>query len=143
MKSINLKSVFTSGLIAGIIINVSGLSMIPVVGNKMSDVLSNLGLPPLSGLSIVFLIFVSIVLGILLVFLYAVLKPHLGSKIKTVIISSLIVWFISYFLNNLSLVVYGFMPIGLVIIGAVWGLGELLMASIVGSKLYKEVGQVK
>ena len=31
------------------------------------------------------------------------------------------------------------MPVKLVVIGTVWGLGELLLAGIVGSKLYKEV----
>jgi hypothetical protein len=143
MKSINFKSVFICGFIAGIIINISAISMVPAVGNEMNDVLANRGLPPLSNMSMVFFSFVSIVLGIFLVFLYSILKPHLGSKIKTAIISSLIVWFIAYFLSNVSLVVYGFMPVKLVIIGTVWGLGELLLAGIVGSKLYKEVGQLK
>jgi hypothetical protein len=117
--------------------------MVPVVGNEMDNVLANRGLPPLSNMDMVFFSFVSIVLGIFLVFLYAILKPHLGSKTKTAIIVSLIVWFIAYFLSNVSLVVYGFMPVRLVIIGTVWGLGELLLASIFGSKLYKEVEQEK
>jgi len=142
MKTINLKSILTTGFIAGIIINISGVSMIPAVGNDMNDVLANRGLPPLSNLAIIFISFVSIIIGIFLVFLYSVLKPHFGSKIKTAIISSLIVWFIAYFLSNVSLLVYGFMPVKLVVIGTVWGLGELLLAGIVGSKLYKEVGQV-
>ncbi|MFA6946324.1 MAG: hypothetical protein WC220_10520 [Pedobacter sp.] len=74
-----------------------------------------------------------------MVFLYSLLKLHIRSKIKTAIISALIVWFIAYFLSNVSLVAYGFMPVKLVVIGTVWGLGELLLAGIVGSKLYKEV----
>jgi hypothetical protein len=143
MKSINLKSVLTTGLIAGIIINISAVSMVPAVGDEMNDVLANRGLPPLTNMSMVFFSFVSIILGIFLVFLYSLLKLHLGSKIKTVIISSLIVWFVAYFLSNVSLVAYGFMPVKLVVIGTVWGLGELLLAGFIGSKLYKEVGQVK
>lgn len=143
MKSMNLKSAITSGFIAGIIINISAISMVPAVGNEMNDVLASRGLPPLSNMSMVFFSFVSIIIGIFLVFLYSLLKLHIRSKIKTAIISALIVWFIAYFLSNVSLVAYGFMPVKLVIIGTVWGLGELLLAGIVGSKLYKEVAQVK
>ena len=139
MKSINFKSALTSGLIAGIIINISAISMVPAVGNEMNDVLANRGLPPLSIMSMVFFSFVSITLGIFLVFLYSLLKLHITSKITTAVTSALIVWFIAYFLSNVSLVVYGFMPVKLVVIGTVWGLGELLLAGIVGSRLYKEV----
>ena len=138
MKSINLKSVLTSGIISGIVILISGMSMVPAVGNQMNEVLASRGLPPLSNLAMVFICFVSISMGIFLVFLYSILKPHLGTKVKTAIISALIVWFIAYFLSNVSLVIYGFMPVKLVVIGTVWGLGELLLAGFVGSKLYKE-----
>jgi hypothetical protein len=139
MKTINLKSALTSGLIAGIIINISAISMVPAVGNEMNDVLANRGLPPLSNMSMVFFSFVSITLGIFLVFLYSLLKLHITSKTKTAVISSLIVWFIAYFLSNVSLIAYGFMPVKLVVIGTVWGLGELLLAGVVGSRFYKEV----
>ena len=139
MNAINLKSALTSGLIAGIIINISAISMVPAVGNEMNDVLANRGIPPLSNLSMVFFSFVSITVGIFLVFLYSLLKPHIKSKIKTAVISALIVWFIAYFLSNVSLIAYGFMPVKLVVIGTVWGLGELLLAGFVGSRLYKEV----
>lgn len=117
---------------------ISAISMVPVVGNEMDEVLATRSLPPLSNLSMVFFCFVSIMNGIFLIFLYSILKPHIGSKIKTAIVSSLIVWFIGYFLSNASLVAYGFMPVRLTVIGTAWGLGELLLAGIVGSKLYKE-----
>ena len=48
-------------------------------------------------MDMVFFSLVSIVLGIFLVFFYAVLKPHCVSKIKTAIIVSLLVWFIAEF----------------------------------------------
>ncbi|MEI6124863.1 MAG: hypothetical protein WCQ95_14700, partial [Bacteroidota bacterium] len=142
MKPLNLKSIFTTGCIAGIIICISAISMVPAVGNQMNEVLAARGLPPLNNLAMVFFSFVSISIGIFLVFIYALVKPHLKSKLKSAIISSLIVWFIAYLLSNVSLALYGFMPVKLVIIGTVWGLGELLLASFVATKLYKEVNQV-
>ena len=141
MKSINLKSVLLAGFISGFVILISGLSMIPAVGNEMNEVLANRGLPPLSNWAMAFICFVSIVNGIFLVFFYSLLKPLFDSKTETAIISSLIVFFFTYFISNISLAVYGFMPLKLTIIGTVWGLGELLLAGLVGSKLYKEVEQ--
>lgn len=139
--SINIKSIITSGLISGVIISISAISMVPVVGNEMDDVLASRGLPPLSSLSMGFFCFVSIVYGIFLIFLYSLIKTHIKSKMKTALISSLVVWFVAYFISNASLVAYGFMPVKLTVIGTVWGLGELLLAGIVGSRLYKEVKQ--
>ena len=142
MKSINLKSILLTGFISGIIILISALSMVPAVGNEMDKILASRGLPPLSNRAMAFFCFVSISNGILLVFLYAVLKPWFVSRIKTAIISSLLVFYFSYLLSNASLVAYGFLPIKFTLIGTVWGLGELLLAGLVGSRLYKEVKQV-
>ena len=142
MKTVNFKSVLFTGFISGIIILISALSMVPAVGNEMDEILASRGLPPLSNRAMVFFCFISISNGILLVFLYSLLKPLFISKIKTAIISSLIVFFFSYFLSNASLVAYGFMPLKFTIIGTAWGLGELLLAGLVGSKLYREVKQV-
>jgi hypothetical protein len=136
--AINVKSVFISGLVSGLIIITSGLTMVPVVGNEMDRVLASRGLPPLSNLAMSFFGFVSIITGLLLVWLYALLKDRFGSGIKTALVISFLVWFMTYFLSNLSLVMYGFMPVKLTVIGTFWGLGELLIAGIVGLKLYKE-----
>ena len=141
MKSINLKSVFITGIICGIVIVISGLTMIPVVGNEMDEILASRGVPPLSDWAILFICFVSICNGIFLVFVYSLLKPFWVSKIKTAIVATLIVFFFTYFMSNLSLVVYGFMPLKFTIIGTVWGLGELILAGLIGSKLYKEIVQ--
>ncbi len=136
---INVKSILTSGLISGLIINLSGISMVPVVGNEMDLVLASRGLPPLSNMAMLYISIVSFIFGIALVWLYAVVKNQLGSRTKTAVIVSIIFWFLTYFLSNVSLVVvYGFMPVRLTVIGTVWGLAELLLAGVVGSKLYKD-----
>jgi hypothetical protein len=135
---INMKSVFTSGLISGLLISISAIGMVPVVGNEMDLVLASRGLPPLSNLAMSYFVFVSLSMGVFLVWLYALAKDKLGSRIKTAVTLSVVVWFIVYFLGNVSLVAYGFMPVRLTVIGTAWGLGELLLAGIVGSYLYKE-----
>ena len=136
---INVKSVITSGLISGLIISLSAITMVPVVGNEMDQVLANRGLPPLSIMAMLFFAMISFINGISLVLVYALVKDHFGAGIKTSVIVSLVFWFLTYFLSNASLIAYGFMPVRLTVIGTAWGLGELLLAGIVGSKLYKDV----
>lgn len=138
---INVKSVITSGLIAGLIISLSAITMVPVVGNEMDLVLESRGLPPLSNMAMLFFVVLCFINGISLILLYALVKERLGAGIRTAVIVSVVFWFLTYFLSNVSLIAYGFMPVRLTVIGTIWGLGELLLAGIVGSKLYKEVKQ--
>ena len=135
---VNLKSVFTSGLVAGITIIVSGLAMIPLVGNQTNEVLASRLLPPLSNGAMGYFAIMSIVLGIIMIWIYALAQSKYESKLKVAIIVSIVIWFLTYFWSNAALVAYGFMPFSLVGIGTVWGLLELILASIIGSKLYKE-----
>lgn len=139
MKTINLKSVLLTGLLCGITILISGLTMIPVAGNEMNEILASRGAPPLSNWAIIMICIVSISNGVFIVFLYSLLKPFWVSKIKTAIISSLIVFIYTYFFSNVSLVIYGFMPLKFTIMGTLWGLGELLLAGLVAAKFYREV----
>lgn len=136
---INLKSVFISGFVAGMIIIISGLGLIPLVGNQMDEVLASRSLPPLSNGAMVYFAIMSIILGISMIWIYAFVQPLYKSKLKIAIIISIIVWFLSYFWSNAALVAYGFMPFKLAFIGTAWGLLELVLASIIGSKLYREV----
>jgi hypothetical protein len=135
---INVKSVITSGLIAGLVISLSAITMVPVVGNQMDEVLASRGLPPLSNLDMAYFVMLSFINGIALILLYAIVKERLGAGIRTALIVSGVFWFITYFFHSISLIVYGFMPVRLTVIGIIWGLGELLLAGAVGSKLYKE-----
>lgn len=134
----NAIKIFKVGLIAGIIICISAVTMVPVVGNQMDLALAKFNLPPLSLSAMIFFLFVSLSLDVTLIWLYAAILPRFKQKKKTAIIAALVLWFPGNCLPNLANVVYGFMPIGLTIIGIIWGLGELLIAGLIGSLLYKE-----
>lgn len=130
--------ILKAGLIAGMIISLSAVTMVPVVGNEMDLALAKFNLPPLSVGAMVFFFMVSIALGITLMWLYAAMLPRFNNRKKTIIIAALILWLNGNLLANLSNVVYGFMPVKLTIIGIVWGLGELLIAGLIGIRFYKE-----
>jgi hypothetical protein len=105
----------------------------------MDAVLESRSLPPLSNGAMGFFAFVSITFGISVIWLYALIHSKFKSKLKAAIVSAIIFWFYAYFLPNAALVAYGFMPFSLSAIGTAWGVLEVLAASIIGSKLYKEV----
>jgi hypothetical protein len=136
--AINAKGVLSGGLVAGLVINISAVLMVPVVGNRMEEALEARGLPPMGGGAMAFFGVMSLVLGALLVWLYAAVRPRLGPGPKTAAIVSILVWFLAYFFANGSNVVFGFMPIHLTVVGTIWGLVELVVAGEVGARLYRE-----
>lgn len=136
--SIRAKRVLGPGLLAGLIVNLSAFTMVPAVGGRFDEALAARGLPPLSPGAMAFFAFVSLALGVILVWLYAAVRPRLGPGPRTAAVAAAFVWFVGYLLPNVALWVYGFLPAGLVAIGTLWGLGELLAAGLVGASLYRE-----
>jgi hypothetical protein len=136
---INVKSLFLSGTITGTIIMIVGGGLVPIVGNQMDEVFKNRLLPPLSNGAIIYFAFNSIVMGIGVMAFYALIKNSIKSRLRAITITSLLFWFFTYFLANAALVAYGFMPLGLTIIGTAWGFLELIIGVMIGSKIYKDV----
>lgn len=136
--AINPKRVLTGGLVAGVIILASAVLMVPVVGDQMDKALEARNLPAMGGGAMAFFALVSLSNGVALVWLYAAVRPRLGPGPRTAALVSLLVWFLAYFLANAANVAYGFMPVRLTVIGTAWGLVELLVAGMVGARLYAE-----
>jgi hypothetical protein len=78
--AMNIKRLLGAGLVAEAVIMLSGATMVPVVGNQMDAVLKARNLPPMSGGAMAFFGVVSLVNGILLVWLYARMRPRLGAS---------------------------------------------------------------
>ncbi len=136
--AIDGKRVLAGGLAAGLVINLSALLMVPAVGKQMEEALLARGVAPLGAGAAAWVILLSFVLGLLLVWLYAAVQPRLGPGLRTASVAALLVWFLAYCAPNLSNAVFGFMPLGLTLVGTAWGLVELLLAGAVGARLYRE-----
>ena len=136
---INFKSFFISGTIAGIVIIIIGGCLVPLIGNQMDEVLKDRFLPPLSIGAMFFFAINSITMGIGVVGLYLLIRTIIKSKLSAILTTSIVFWFFVYFLSSAALVAYGFMPIGLTIIGTSWGLLEVIIGVVVGSKLYRDI----
>lgn len=135
---INRRRVLAGGLVAGFIISLSALAMVPVVGAQMDAALEARGVPPLGTGAMVYFVAQSFIFGVVLVWLYAAVQPRFAPGPKTAALVAILVWFVGYCAANVSNVMYGFMPVSLTLVGTVWGLVELIVAGEVGAYLYRE-----
>jgi len=136
---INTRGVVVGGLVAGLIINVSEYILNePVLGARMVAALAAHNLPPVGGKAIAVFVILGFVLGLVLVWLYAAIRPRFGAGPKTAAIAGAVVWFLDYFCGSVVLGALGLFPTQLIVIALVWGLIELIVAALVGGRLYSE-----
>ena len=95
MSSINTASVIKGGFVAGLIINISQTVLnIPVVGAQMETALAARNLPDVGGAAIGMFVGLCFALGLLMVWLYAAVRPRLGPGPKTAACVGLVIWFL-------------------------------------------------
>ena len=135
-----MKGVVIGGLLAGLIINISETILnIPVLGAQFEAAMKALNLsPPGNGPIIVLFVIGGFVLGLLLVWLYAAIRPRFGAGPRTAIIAAIVFWFLAYFWPSLGTGLMGFIPMKLLSVAVVWGLAEVIIAALAGAAVYKE-----
>ena len=139
MTGIRMGRVIAGGLVAGLIINISETILnVPVLGSQLEEALKARNLPAVSGGAIGYFVAISFLLGILIVWMYAAVRPRFGRGPTTAIKVAVLVWFLTYFWSATSMVAIGFSPVGLTAFGLAWGLVELIVAALVGAKIYVE-----
>lgn len=139
MAGISMGRVITGGLVAGLIVNIGETILnIPLAGAEMEQALQARNLPPVGGGAIAYFVVMCFLLGILMVWTYAAVRPRLGPGPKTAVIVALLAWFMSLVWSGGAQVAMGIMPLKLTMVGLAWGLGELVIASLAGAKVYRE-----
>lgn len=139
MNNINLGRVLLGGLLAGLVLNVGEFLLNDVVlGPQMREFFARYGIPEPGGSFLAAAVTLTFVIGIVLVFLYALIRPRLGPGLKTAIIAGLIMWFGIYvYTGVINGLLFG-APVNVMLIGLIWGLLEYLLAAIAGAWVYKE-----
>ena len=139
MGKINLGRVILGGLVAGLIINISETILnVPVLGAQLEASLRSMNLPPVGGPQIAVFVVEAFALGIATVWLYASIRPRYGAGAGTGVCAGLFVWFFAYLYPGIANGVLGIGSWKLITIGLIWGLVEIVIASVVGAWLYKE-----
>jgi hypothetical protein len=139
MKQITLGRVLLAGLVAGLFLNIGEFLLNEVIfGKQMEAILRRMNVAPPEGRFVAVAVGLTFVSGIVLVFLYALIRPRLGPGPKTAIVSGVILWFGAYFYAGIiDGMLYSF-PVNFLVIALAWGLVEYCVSAIVGAWLYTE-----
>lgn len=139
MGKIKIGRVLLGGLLAGVILNVGETVLnVVVAGQAMETALAARNLPPVGGPAIGGFVVITFLLGILTVWLYAAIRPKFGPGPGTAMIAALVVWFFAYLHQSAAMVLMGILPAKVMVLGTVWGLVEIVVASIAGAWVYRE-----
>jgi len=142
--AINTGKVVVGGLAAGVIMNVSGfvvqgMMLGPRMMAEMAAVAPSLANMQPGGGEIAGRVLTQFIVGIMLVWIYAAMRPRFGPGPKTALISAFTVWIFG-FLFYLDWLYAGMMlPATYAIVSVVMAI-TLAIASWVGCMLYKEEG---
>jgi hypothetical protein len=139
MGKINFGRVLLGGLVAGVVLNIGEVVLNDVLfGAQMHEwlVKRNVGDP--GGAFIAVATGLTLVLGIVMVLLYAMIRPRLGAGPKTAVVAAVLLWFgICIYSGIITGIILEVPPIAL-LIGSSWCLVEYILGAIVGAWLYKE-----
>src|SRR6266498_2840385 len=130
MGSIGLKGVFVGGLVAGLILNVVDYVLYGVVLAKdFADALQAVGRPPADNLIPLFIL-LDFLYGILLVYLYAAIRPRYGPGPKTAVWAGVIMWLLIGLLHAVGEAPLGLLPLRLYLLGTIVSLIALPLAAV-------------
>jgi hypothetical protein len=136
---INTSRVLVGGLVAGLIMNVSEYVLNEIVlGAATTAELQAHNLPEIGGSSIALFVTMTWVVGIVLVWLYAAIRPRFGPGPKTAIIAAVAVWFLFDACPSIIFWGIGLFSLRLTTIPCVWSFFESLIAGYVGAMIYSE-----
>jgi hypothetical protein len=140
--AINTSKVVVGGLAAGVVMNVAGYVVNGVLLGKRMEAEMVAAAPTLQGkgmdaASMTGRVITSFVIGILLVWLYAAMRPRFGPGMKTAVYAAFAIWLCG-FVFYLDWLYMGMMSAGLYAMVSVAMAVSLLLAGWVGGMLYKE-----
>jgi hypothetical protein len=140
MGSINWGRVILGGLVAGLVVNVSEIILnVLILPGAFEAAMQERGIayedtPQQIGVWILW----GFLFGIGAVWLYAAIRPRFGPGPGTALKAGFAAWFLASFLSTLAWLNLGLLPGSLVAIGLVWGLVEMLLATLAGAWAYRE-----
>ena len=139
MSTINFSRVLLGGLVAGVILNVGEFLLNEVLFKaQLEETVARLHIerPGITFNSLASAL--TLLLGIAIVFLYALIRTRLGPGLKTASVAGALAWFFIYFYSGVLTSVLLGLRKDLLLIGLVWGVFEYSLAAVGGAVLYRE-----
>jgi hypothetical protein len=140
MANINIARVIGGGLLAGLVINVCEFLVNGLwLAKDWADAMKALGKAGGSTpqMIVVFNLW-GFAMGLLVVWLYAAMRPRFGAGPRTALYAALAVWFGGYLLSMLPPLMMGMFPARLMLIGIGVGLVEVIAGGNLGARIYRE-----
>jgi hypothetical protein len=139
MGRINMGRVVVGGLLAGLLVNVSEFVLNTfVIAKDMEAAMKAMNLPPMDSTQIPAFVVLGFLIGIATVWTYAAIRPRFGPGVTTAVYAALAVWFLAYAYPTAFMMVMHLFPQQAMLIGLVWGLVEIVVASVAGAWAYTE-----
>jgi len=137
MTRINPVHALGGGVLAGVIINVSGVFIwLLLLGNEY---LSQLG-TSLSRKAIPLSMWWGLLMGTVAVWLYVSLRAQYGAGLKTAMLAGVAAWILGYALPNYSIWIFGILDGPLVFQASAIGFVQIVLATVAGAALYNWAG---
>lgn len=136
----NYGRLILGGLLAGVILTLGEFVLNAfIVHSMMVEWAARHNFPEDPGPTFMFAaIALTIVLGVVTIWLYAMIRPRSGPGPKTAVCAALFMWFAVYIYCGIIFGLLLVQPLNAIAISIVWGLGEFVIAAVAGAWLYKE-----
>ena len=139
MGQINVGRVLLGGLVAGLVLNIGEFVLNDkVLAPQMKAFMSSHSFNEPGGSFVAVAVGMTFLLGIVMVWSYALIRPRCGAGPKTAIITALIAWFGIYLYSGLINGLLFGIPTNTILLVCGWGLVEYILGAVVGAALYKE-----
>jgi hypothetical protein len=139
MGGINVKRWIAGGVVAGLLVWVfEGVGSVFYM-SQMEDALAahNMSMEMSAGIWVL-TILVSLIVGLTIVFFYAVGRSRFGPGPKTAVIVAVMLWFGGTLVYLIGYHMVGMYPVHLLIHWGLIGLIEMIVAALVGGWIYRE-----
>jgi len=140
MGKINWSRVILGGLLAGVVLNIFDFLFFNVFMMKQVEAAFHMLGRPMdnSARAIVIWVVLDFIIGIALVWVYAVARPRLGAGAGTAVKIGFVAWLLAELTFAVSMWNLHLMPAGLMLANAVWMLVGAIIAGLCGAWVYKE-----
>lgn len=139
MGKINLGKVIAGGLLAGVVLNVTDYVLQGIIlAPDWAAVMTAAGKSADMSAQIPYYVTFDFILGILLVKLYAMIRPRFGAGVKTAVIAGLMGWALACLIPTLFQWPSGMLPQKLLVMPLIVAFVSQPVATVAGAWLYKE-----
>ena len=141
MSGINFARVLLGGIVAGLIIIAGEFVLNGVILAESWAALRELhSISTPTEAQYIGGVLLTLSYGIVLLWIYAAIRPRFGPGPGTAIIAALTFWFIAYALFLMSVWANGFVTFYVAAVSILWGLIEAPIAALAGARIYRERG---